>query len=65
MVSRLKCPNCGDIIESKHRHDFVVCKCWNAATSGIFLDGGPDYPRFGGAHMVGAEFVEAEIEVPP
>ncbi len=23
-----QCRNCGDEIESKHRHDFVVCSCW-------------------------------------
>lgn len=30
--NRAKCRNCGDIIESKHGHDFVTCKChveWN------------------------------------
>lgn len=25
--NRAKCRNCGDIIESKHRHDFVSCSC--------------------------------------
>lgn len=25
--NRAKCLNCGDIIESKHRNDFVKCKC--------------------------------------
>lgn len=35
-----KCLSCGDIIESKHRHDFVSCKCHNIA-----VDGGLDYIR--------------------
>lgn len=25
--NRIKCNLCGDIIESKNRHDFVECKC--------------------------------------
>ena len=33
-----KCLLCGDIIESKHRHDFVTCKCGN-----LSVDGGQDY----------------------
>ncbi|UXV35699.1 hypothetical protein MUA90_04065 [Staphylococcus sp. IVB6181] len=36
-----RCKMCGDIIESKHRHDFVGCKC-----GCIYLDGGTDYQRF-------------------
>ena len=32
-----KCLECGDEIESVHRHDFVRCKC-----GGIFIDGGRD-----------------------
>lgn len=38
-----KCKKCGDIIESKHRHDFVQCSC-----GAIFVDGGNDYIRRGG-----------------
>ncbi len=38
-----KCRKCGDIIESKYRHDFVRCKC-----GAIFVDGGMDYIRRGG-----------------
>lgn len=37
------CDACGDIIESKHRHDFQKCTC------GVtFIDGGNDYIRAGG-----------------
>lgn len=52
--NRAQCGNCEDIIESKTRHDFVVCKCWNAdaygitGAHGVFLDGGLSYPRSGG-----------------
>jgi hypothetical protein len=38
--NRIKCLRCGDIIESKHRHDFVWCKCGSVA-----VDGGLDYWR--------------------
>jgi len=41
--NRAKCLNCNDIIESKHRHDFVMCSC-----ESIFVDGGKDYLRRGG-----------------
>jgi hypothetical protein len=38
-----RCKKCGDVIESKYRHDFVWCKC-----KSIFVDGGRDYWRGGG-----------------
>lgn len=38
--NKVQCLSCGDIIESRHRHDFVSCKC--GATS---VDGGYDYAR--------------------
>jgi hypothetical protein len=34
------CNKCDDYIFSKHRHDFVQCKCGN-----IFVDGGQEYLR--------------------
>lgn len=39
---KIKCLNCNDIIESKHRHDLVTCKCDNC-----YIDGGQDYLHFG------------------
>ena len=52
MVNKAKCRNCGDIIESKRRHDFVACSCFahflNNGGHGIFIDGGQDYFRAGG-----------------
>ena len=33
-----KCQRCGDIIESKHTHDFKTCRCGT-----ISVDGGYDY----------------------
>ena len=41
-MNKAKCKKCGDIIQSKHRHDFVECKCGE-----IFVDGGEDYYRRG------------------
>ena len=42
LCNKAQCRQCGDIIESKHRHDFVTCKC-----GAIFVDGGKDYVRRG------------------
>lgn len=39
----IKCLKCGDIIESKYRHDFVQCSCGSC-----FVDGGLNYCRVGG-----------------
>ena len=36
----IKCNHCGDIIESKHTHDFKFCKCGIVA-----VDGGLSYER--------------------
>jgi len=40
--NQAKCKLCGDLIESKHVHDFVECSCGE-----IFVDGGGDYFRRG------------------
>ena len=40
--NRCQCRLCDDIIESRHRHDFVSCKCGE-----IFTDGGREYIRRG------------------
>lgn len=38
----VRCNHCGDVIESKYRHDYVVCKCGCCS-----VDGGHDYLRRG------------------
>jgi hypothetical protein len=38
----IRCKKCGQVLESKHRHDFVSCECGN------FVDGGHEYLRRGG-----------------
>jgi hypothetical protein len=43
---KAQCKLCGDIIESKYRHDFVSCKCGE-----IFADGGSDYSRYGATDL--------------
>lgn len=43
MKNRAKCRKCGDVIESKHRHDWVSCSC-----KAIYIDGGQSYWRAGG-----------------
>ena len=41
--NRAQCKLCKDIIESKHRHDFVTCKCGK-----LSVDGGYDYIKRSG-----------------
>ena len=36
----IRCKRCGDIIESRHVHDFKWCSCGQCA-----VDGGKDYPK--------------------
>lgn len=38
-----QCAKCGDVVESKHVHDFAACSC-----GAIFVDGGLEYLRAGG-----------------
>ena len=40
--NKCQCRHCHDVIESKHRHDMVRCKC-----GAIFTDGGTAYLRRG------------------
>ena len=43
ITNKAKCLKCGDVIESKHRHDFVTCKC-----GALSVDGGRDYLKRSG-----------------
>lgn len=40
IVNKGTCRDCNETITSKHRHDYVTCKCGQCA-----LDGGTDYIR--------------------
>ncbi|PZD83282.1 hypothetical protein DTX80_17580 [Bacilli bacterium] len=42
LVNKVRCKKCDDIIESRHSHDFKVCKC-----GAIYIDGGTDYQKYG------------------
>jgi len=47
--NRARCKNCGVEVESKYRHDWVSCPCFDEDKgTGIFVDGGKDYLRRGG-----------------
>lgn len=46
-MSKIKCMACGEILESKHRHDYVVCSCQNHT----MIDGGDEYLRLGGKDL--------------
>ena len=35
-----QCLKCGEVIESRHRHDFKTCSC-----GALSVDGGKDYIR--------------------
>lgn len=64
IVNKAQCAKCGDIVESKHNHDFVSCKCGE-----IFIDGGvgPSACPRGGANDLSniidlSEYKEEEYE---
>ena len=44
MGTKIKCFNCGTVLESRFRHDFQECECENQT----YVDGGNDYLRVGG-----------------
>ncbi len=52
-----QCKDCGDVIESLHRHDYVQCKCGS-----IFVDGGREYLRRG--WKTGAGLIEKSLVLP-
>ena len=41
-MSKIRCRLCGEVIESRSRHDLVWCRCGE-----VFVDGGPHYLRTG------------------
>jgi hypothetical protein len=47
MGYKIRCLNCKEVLESKHRHDFKKCSCENHA----FVDGGKDYCRIGAMNL--------------
>jgi len=59
--NKAKCRLCGDIVESKHRHDWQTCSC-----GAIFVDGGHEYLRRGAKNFEDleelSEFEDVEEE---
>ena len=50
--NQIRCKRCDDVIQSRHRHDFVMCSC-----GAVGVDGGKDYLR-----RIGTDYVELSIE---
>ena len=50
ITNKIRCKVCGEILESKHVHDWVPCKCFieSGGKDGCFCDGGLEYRRRGG-----------------
>lgn len=46
-MSKIKCLQCGEILESKYRHDFQQCHCDNQTA----VDGGRDYLKVCGVDL--------------
>lgn len=57
LSNKIQCNRCGDIIESKHVHDFVMCSCGSCAT-----DGGTSYMRSIGTDFIDLSEVTSEEE---
>lgn len=53
----IRCNHCGDVIESRNSHDFVICSCGTCA-----VDGGLDYLRRMGDEGDFEELAEYEEE---
>ena len=53
LSNKIRCKKCGDIIVSKTRHSFVVCKC-----GAVAVDGGHDYLKRVGNREDLSEFSE-------
>jgi hypothetical protein len=57
-MGKVKCLSCGEVLESKYRHDFQECSCSN----GTYVDGGNDYMRIGGAVLELIEVIPQEVK---
>jgi len=53
-MGKVKCLECGKILESKFRHDFQMCDC----PQQTFVDGGDSYLRCGGLDFEKIEILE-------
>ncbi len=50
LKNSIRCKNCGDVLVSRSRHDWVCCKCFQESRgkTGCYCDGGTSYLRYGG-----------------
>lgn len=55
ITNKIRCKKCGDIIESKTRHDFRTCNC-----GAVAVDGGYDYLKRTGNYEDWEELSEVE-----
>lgn len=46
-TGKVKCLECGVVLESRYRHDYKTCKCPNET----MVDGGEAYLRYGGKDL--------------
>lgn len=53
-MSKIKCLQCGEILESKFRHDFQMCHCDNQTA----VDGGNDYLKICGVNLNLIEIID-------
>lgn len=53
-MGKVKCLECGAILESKFTHDFQMCDC----PQQTFVDGGDDYTRIGGKNLNKVEVID-------
>lgn len=58
--NRAQCKKCGDIIESRHSHDFVTCSCGS-----LSVDGGKEYLRRVGYSSLCIELSEYDEKPEP
>ena len=47
-MNKIRCLECGQVLESLFRHDFQSCGCANQT----FVDGGRDYSRVGAIDLL-------------
>ena len=47
IMGKVKCLECGVVLDSIFRHDYKTCECPNET----MVDGGDDYLRYGGKDL--------------
>jgi hypothetical protein len=57
LKNAIQCVNCTEVIESKHTHDFVSCKCGS-----VSVDGGLEYRRLIGNPAMIIDRAEREVD---